>query len=515
MFLAVLLANAICATRIDPGPIGSAAEDYARVQELAGKAPVRPQLFRRWSGAPETILCSGGPAPHPSELPEATSAPDVELRLLPIEWRSYLNSSYPDDRNDGAVWEGRGLSTALTGGVKIKNNFFSAALAPLVAWQENRDFPHPPMTMPGYSPYANPYNYGQIDLPLRFGPSSFWTLDPGQSYARIDLWNVAAGVSTENLWWGPGVRNALIMTNSAPGIPHLFLGTSRPQDIWIGWLEAQVVWGRLSQSDWFMNDPSRSRRLFTALTLGFEPRWIRGLFLGLARVFVDRIPPQGLPASDYFPRLFRWPRAGQNDAENELGSLFFRWVFPESALELYGEWGRDDYSGSLKDFFTQPEHSSAYLAGLQKLFPIGARSLRFSIELAHTLEKPTNNPPRGVPIFYTHGDEWQGYTQRGQMLGAGIGPQADSQYVAVDLFQGPERAGLWFERVLRNDRYFYDVIHEMGGEDTEIAAGLRAFLTWRNFELDGSLGLGHRYNANFDRDRTGVKGLLSIAFVPR
>ena len=38
--------------------------------------------------------------------------------------------------------------------------------------------------------------------------------------------------------------------------------------IWIGWLQAQIVWGRLSQSDWFMDDPSRSRRLFTARTPG-------------------------------------------------------------------------------------------------------------------------------------------------------------------------------------------------------------------------------------------------------
>jgi hypothetical protein len=30
-------------------PIGSAAEDLARVQELTGVSPVRPETFRRWS----------------------------------------------------------------------------------------------------------------------------------------------------------------------------------------------------------------------------------------------------------------------------------------------------------------------------------------------------------------------------------------------------------------------------------------------------------------------------------
>ena len=515
MLLALLLATTaatdpICSNRRELGGVGSASEDCARVQELAGVSPARPQLFRRWSSETDAAVCTGGRAPPPDEVPEPARA-DFEARLLPLEWRSYLNTAYPDDRNDGAVWEGRGISTALTGGARVRWKFFSAAVAPLVAWQQNRDFPHPDMTLPGYSPYANPYNSGGIDLPLRFGPSAFWTLDPGQSYARVDLYNVAAGLSTENLWWGPGTRNSLMMTNSGPGFPHVFLGTSRPQDIWIGWLEAQLVWGRLSQSDWFMDDPARSRRLFTALTVGYEPRWIRGLFLGAVRVFVDRIPPEGLPASDYTVRLFGFPKSGDNGAENQLASVFFRWVFPESGLEIYGEFGRDDFAANLKDLVTQPEHSSAYVAGLQKLFPLGGRSIRLVAELAQTLEKPTNNPPRGVPIFYTHGDERQGYTQRGQMLGAGIGPQADSQFLAVDVFRGANRAGVWFERVLRNDRYYYDLIHKVEGEDAEIVAGLRGFLAWRQFELDASLGAGHRYNPNFRHDTTSVKAMLSLS----
>lgn len=499
----------VCSNRIELGGIGSASADFARMQELAGRAPVRPQLFRRWSSDTDAALCTGGRAPHPSEVAEP-ARPDFEARLLPLEWRNYLNGAYPDDRNDGAVWEGRGISTALTGGARLRWKFFSAAVAPLVAWQQNQDFPHPAMTLPGYSPYADPYNSGGIDLPLRFGPSAYWTFDPGQSYARVDLYNVAAGISTENLWWGPGIRNALLMTNSGPGFPHLFLGTSKPQDIWIGWLEAQLVWGRLSQSDWFMDDPARSRRLFTALTIGYEPRWIRGLFLGVARVFVDRIPPEGLPLSDYTTRIFFGPGTNQNGGENQLASIFFRWVFPESGLEIYGEYGRDDYWANLKDLVTQPEHAAAYVAGLQKVFPVGGRAIRLVAELAHTLEKPTNNPPRGVPIFYTHGDELQGYTQRGQMLGAGIGPQADSQFVALDVFQGAERAGIWLERILRNDRYFYDVIHLVAKEDTEIVAGLRGVFFWSRLEVDASLGLGHRYNANFGRDTTGVKAMLGV-----
>jgi hypothetical protein len=493
------------------------------VAELTGAAPVRPQLFLRWSSAPDFVLCQGGRAPHPSTVPDR-ERPDLGVEILPLTERTYLNSAYPDDRNDGALWQGRGISTELTGGVRFRWRFFSAAAAPLLAWQQNRDFYHPPGTTSGQSPYSNPFNGGQIDLPLRFGPSAFWTLDPGQSYARVDLHGVAAGVSTENLWWGPGIRNSLLMTNSAPGMLHLFLGTTRPIDIWVGWLEAQMVWGSPRESKWFDANPRNDSRLFTALNVGYEPRWVPGLFLGLTRVYLYAIPPGGLPWSDYLglpliaPFFKNSLKSASNPTgdspDNQLFSLSLRWVFPESGLEIYGEWGRDDHSASLQDFFTQPEHSQAYMLGLQKVFPVGARWLRLTLELSHTLEVPTSNPPRGVPIFYNHGYETQGYTSDGQMLGAGIGPQADSQFVAVDLFHEHGRAGLWLERILRNDRWFYDHVHEIEGEDAEFAVGLRGGWSWADLDLDASLGWGRRFNLNFGPDASEVKAMLEVSWWP-
>lgn len=518
-----------CSERMPIGGIGSWTEDLARVAELTGAAPVRPEVFRRWSSTTEVTICRGGRAPHPSQLPPPLQPRDLQVEATPLSWRTYLNSGYPDDRNDGALWEGRGISTEATGGVRLRWRFFSAGFIPTVAWQQNRDFPRPPMTTPGYSTYANPFynsNGYTIDYPLRFGPTDFWTFDPGQSYARIDLWNVAFGFSTENMWWGPGIRNSILMTNSAPGFPHLFLGTSHPQDIWLGWLEVQLVWGRLRESKWFDTDPTDDRRHFTSLNVGFEPKWIPGLFVGANRVYLYRIPPGGLDfgrtiGEPLFNPFFKDALANPNDptgdsSDNQLFSLFARWVFPASGLEIYGEWGRDDHSWNFRDFITQPSHSQAFMLGLQKVFPVGEGWIRFVGEYTQTLEEPTNNPPRGVPIFYTHGSwgEPQGYTNDGQMLGAGIGPAADSQFVAVDWFHSRGRAGVWFERVLRNDRYFYDNIHRMFAEDTEIAAGLRGVWSWRELDLDASLGLGHRYNMDFMTDANSWKGMLAFTWWP-
>ena len=36
------------------------------------------------------------------------------------------------------------------------------------------------------------------------------------------------GISNENQWWGPGISNALILSNNAPGFPHAFVRTAHP-----------------------------------------------------------------------------------------------------------------------------------------------------------------------------------------------------------------------------------------------------------------------------------------------
>jgi hypothetical protein len=444
--------------------------------------------------------------------------------VLPTGLRNRFNSAWADDRNDGALWSGRGLSTEIEGGVRLRWRFLSATVAPVVAWQQNRAFYAPASTTPGQSPYANPFNYGGIDLPLRFGPDAFWTLDPGQSTLRVDAWGVSAGASTENLWWGPGQRNSLLMTNSAPGMAHLFLGTTRPVDILVGRLEAQLVWAKPRESKWFDTTGTARPRFFSSLNLGFEPAAVPGLFLGLTRVYVYSVPPGGLTTAQYLgiPLVAPFTKkslvtsgnpTGDNP-DNQLASVYARWVFPESGLEIYGEWGRDDHSWSVQDFITQPSHASAGMAGLQKVFATSSGWVRFVAEAVRTLEKPTNNPPRGVPIFYTHWNELPGYTNRGQMLGAGIGPQGDSQWLAVDVFSGPATLGGWLERVERNGRWFYDQVHVMEEQDVEFGGGLRGGWSWPELDLDGSLGVAERYNMNFGPNAFAVKAQLDLTWWP-
>lgn len=483
--------------------IGSLEEDLARTAGLAGSAPVWPGLLRRPSGARPLLLCPEG-APPREAVPDPEPRAELTFDLVPPSSLTRALSGWADDRNDGALWAGRGVGSSLTAGVRARWRWFTAQLAPLAAWQMNRPFHLPRAEYPGLSPWANPFNGGAIDLPLRMGAADFWSFTPGQSYLRADAWGLAAGISTENLWWGPGMRNSLLMSNSAAGFPHLFLGTSRPLDIWLGWLEAEAAWGRLAESRWFDADPRNDRRLFESVVYTFTPAIGRNFSLGFARVWVypdDRVSGDVYwnPIVPPFLRITS-PGGRENTRENQLASLFARWVVPEAHLELYGEWGRDDFAANMRGLLMDPWAASAFLAGAQKLFPWRHGWLRLQAEATHTYQA-MSSPQTGAVVFYTHGTDRHGYTHAGQMIGAGLGPQGDSQFLGLDWYLFAGRVGLFVERTLRHERYWADVVFPARRDylthDAQMAYGTRGAWAFREWDLSWELAVSHRFRLDF------------------
>ncbi len=530
--LPALLALALAADPAAPAPgcaafdlslaaVGSLEEDLARTAGLAGSAPLWPGVLRRPSGAPPLWLCDG-PAPPREAVPGPEPVPRLRWELVPPESLTRVLTGWADDRNDGALWAGRGLSSSIAAGVRARWMWFTAQLAPLAAWQENAPFFAPPSPTPGQSRWANPFNYGSIDLPLRMGPSDFWTFSWGQSALRADAWGLAAGLSTENLWWGPGLRTSLLMSNSAAGFPHLFAGTSRPIDIWIGWLEAEASWGRLSESRWFDADPRNDHRLFESVVYAFSPAFGRNFTVGTARVWVypDTRVNRDAYLNPLLPPFLRLvDRGGQNGRENQLASLFARWVLPESHLELYAEWARDDFAADWKNLAMDPWGASAFMAGFQKLFPTGRGWLRLQAELTHTFEMPNHSTGSGV--VYEHGTDRHGYTSGGQMLGAGLGPQVDGQFLALDWYLGAGRLGLYFERVLRNERWYDDVVGPAAvarlnfhAHDLELSLGVRGAWAFREWDLGWEVAGSRRFNLDFGPSAAALDATVRVAWWP-
>jgi hypothetical protein len=492
----------------------SPADDLARTGELVGAVAPEPRLIRR-GGVRLERRCTEGPA-----LPwNLAAAPDhaEAVYSLPVRADLTFNSAYPSGANDGLLWAGRGFSTLVTAGVAGRYGPVSFAVAPELSWSQNAPFEIDPNGQQGDLRFMNPWYGDGIDLPQRFGstPSSRWA--PGQSFLRLDLGNLALGISSENLWFGPGIRNAITMSSAGPGFPHVFVGTSRPGDVWVGTVEAQVLWGRLERSR-YVPDPTHP--LFTALELNYSPRWIPRLSIGLSRVFLQVW--NDLSFKDYFPFLesfqkkdlvSRYGGTGDNPLDNQLVSVFGRWVFPESGLEIYAEWAREDFEHNFEMLLREPDHSQAYLLGLQKVFRTsGGRWVRVHAELTHLQELRPENP-RPTAVYYTHGADLS-YTYQGQLLGAWIGPGADSQIIAVDVFGRGGRIGGYLERVRRNEAVYWAVFdprQDGTTHDTELTAALRQVLFAGPVDVSWEAAGSFRWSRDFLRDDVNLRVGIQLA----
>ncbi|MEO7360456.1 MAG: hypothetical protein ABI120_09000, partial [Gemmatimonadaceae bacterium] len=260
---------------------------YVRLLELLGKASNTPLVYWSSSTAPHHngltvdsthVWSNRYSLSAPSERPRRP-----QFRLSDAHVDLVFNSAFPRTENDGALWAGRGVSGVLRGGGEVRWGGFTARVAPSFGYAQNRDFELGVGPGNTTSPYAYPWQ-ANIDFPQRFGTSALKYADWGQSTLRFDARSFTIGFSTENLWWGPGYRNAIIMGSAAPGIPHLDIGLGKPVHTRVGDVEVRAIWGQLTRSDFFgATTTTDGKRIVNGLTLGYRPRFLPGLTLGLTR----------------------------------------------------------------------------------------------------------------------------------------------------------------------------------------------------------------------------------------
>ena len=499
---------------------------HERLLELTGAVDSDGSLIRR-AGLRVHECVAAQPDPWSQHRASGSAAYRLlgaaDVRVVPLRLRSDWLSAYPTDRNNGALWSGRGLSTALSGGAWLRWGPFSASVAPLVAFQQNAAFDTAAIPAAAIDEGVSGFSYpfGRVDFPQRFGDESFWTLDPGSSFARLDAFGAAAGVSTENLWWGPGQRNSILMGSSAAGVPHVFLGTSGPRRTPIGSIEAEAVWGRMAESEYFDTIAANDDRLLTGMVLSYAPRFLPGLTLGVARVYYQTIPPEGLDFEDYIPflesplkeTLADSASPDGNDAADQLGAVYARWVLPESDFEVYAELARNDHSWDFHDWLVEPDHSQAYTLGFTKALGSADRLFRLTGELTH-LQKPITTLHRASPSYYRHAIVRQGYTNDGQLMGAWIGPGSDNQFLGLDVFERWGSAGLFVERV-RHDADAYFQIDSIRGKfpwrhDVELGFGAQGVLFVREVTLEGTLASYERRSRYFAEGRRERNWMLLL-----
>jgi hypothetical protein len=415
---------------------------------------------------------------------------------LELTW----NSTLPFSLNDGAQWAGRGITVQTSGGILASYRSLRIVLSPELWWAQNKAFP----ILPGpssRSAFSSPFQIEgglSADIPVRFGNEYILAIDPGESAIWIATSKASAGFATESQWWGPGIRNALVLSNNAGGFPHAFVRTSKPVQTRIGDIEAKWFVGSLAESRYFDRDPSNDLRAISGFIFTLSPSWQKTLTTGISRVVLDDASGLGDVAAHSFNAFL--PDADQVNA------LFARWIFPESNAEIYGEWARLVLPRSVRDLLVAPQYTQGFTIGMQWLPMVRERSrLRVQIEMTNLEQSPESRVADTIS-FYTGRSTAQGYTQRGQVLGAAIGPGSSSQWLAFDYFKSTQSLGLFAGRIRWNTDAYYTTpqsLISIFSYDTSVLVGARAARIIWNRDYGVEFTLQRRYNFLFQNELYG------------
>ena len=440
-----------------------------------------------------------------------SSTRPLVLVLLPVTWQQQFNTHHPYSMNDGPMIPARGYQTLLSGGIYAKIGPLSIQLNPELVYAQNKRFQT--STNPGAIAAYNNF-HSQIDLPEYFPDRPYKKLFPGQSSIRLTFGPVSAGISSENLWWGPGTRNALMMSNSAPGFYHLTLNTVRPIRTPIGSFEGQVIGGRLETSNFLGEDANGNKqyypttssdwRYLNAMVLSYQPRWIKGLFVGMTRSFM--MMAQDAKNYNGYLRVFTPISKKDNFGDGESAytedqqiSLFARWLLPADHAEIYAEYARGDHNYDLRDMFLQPNHFRAYMIGFKKLFyhddAIG-KYVEFGLEVTQ-LQQNWSNSQRAVSYFSAYGEPLRGNTIQGQMLGAGIGPGSNLQTISLSWGKGLDNIGFQLERFVHNNDLYYSYSNDSRGHWVDINVAFKAQRSYKQFLLAAKVEGIRSYNYEY------------------
>jgi hypothetical protein len=411
------------------------------------------------------------------------------ISLLPVILTQQFNSHHPFGWNDGAMIQAKGYQVLARPGVNMQYGIFEAQLAPEFVFATNGNYATPQ--------YGNPNN------------KSYTKLFPGQSFIKASYGAFSIGVSSQHLWWGPGIYSSLLMSNNAPGFLHAFIGSRKPIKTPIGSFEFNLIGARLNSTSsiGYENNHLQPRnisndwRYLNAYTISWQPRWVKGLFVGMSRTlqqYGQRLQNQQTGfISKYLPILGLAVQKQNNLGDDTLGrdqlaSFFLRWVLPKSHAEFYFEYGKNDYGLNFRDYINGPTHSSAYTVGFRKLIPkTDDQYIQLETELTQMSQSP-DYLVRDAGNWYVHWQIYQGYTHENQIIGAGAGYGSNLQTFSATWVNGNLRNGFLVQRVERDPE-------NRVNKWTDFSIGWMPQWTYKNMILGAKVQLIHSNNYSWEK----------------
>ncbi|SHN34098.1 Capsule assembly protein Wzi [Cyclobacterium lianum] len=458
-------------------------QDYLRRQQISGEFPTA-YSFQLLPLKAEHIHRITNPQDSSTGLritkPLLREDKSFQLQLMPIQLNQTNNTSHPYGWGDGPVLPAKGFQHLIELGFQANWGPLSLQLYPQFFHAQNLPFEEYDPFLPELFFFRISNFVGRLDMPVRHGRQSIKRMLPGNSHLKINFGAFSAGVSTESLWWGPGIQNALLISDNAEAFPHATIHTHKPAETAIGHFEGQYFIGKLENSNLpYYSDSSFEAyrnfptdwRYFTGIALIYSPKWLDGLSLGIGRTFMmysRKLEEDGFAA--WFPIFegLQKERVGLNtsrfrESDQHL-SAFGRWVLPKAKTEIYAEFMRTDHALNWRELMLNPEHARGFTLGLSKIIPIaGQKQVYLNLEMSQTessinnlvkYEGDTYNLNHGGLGLYENFQVVHGLTNRGQVLGSGLGHSGNSARITISRVNGVNTWGGSLERISRENNFY-------------------------------------------------------------
>lgn len=388
----------------------------------------------------------------------------LKLKIYGPDWFNSFNTASPYGQNDGALWQGKGYNTSLTAGARLEAYGFEVTVKPQISFMQNLEFEY----LPGV--YGSKYSYfynegGGIDFVQRYGDTSFWQFDLGDTEIRYTWHNLTIGFGNQSPWIGPAYLNPMLGSNNAASYTKFDIGLRKTKIIipkinfYLGDIEVRLWVGKLKESEYFNDNGKVDDTMLHALSISYSPSFIPGFTIGANRIInfnwnKDKV--------FQFYRLFNFSNTNvQNpdDAEDQKISVSIDWTFPKIGFEFYGELGLDDFTSQKK---SNPFHTAIYTVGIKQKIPLFKKLEDKNFGLLLNFEWNNFEMSQDFQMqwryqgYYSHGLVNRGYTNKGQILGAGTGYFGNSQFVQLSLFYPRGKTSLIFHRHCPNNNYIYN-----------------------------------------------------------
>ena len=183
------------------------------------------------------------------------------------------------------------------------------------------------------------------------------------------------------------------------------------------------------KSDYFDNDSSNDYRQLTGFSVAFSPAFLPELTFSINKISLARWDEKSIKYLN--------PFYDTNAVEDQKCSFGLDLLFPSVGFEVYGELGLDDYNAR---GFANPFHTAIYTVGAKKEISFFQKFnffKKFNIRPEIIFEWNNFEMSQDFQLqwhymgYYSHSQITQGYTQNGQIIGAGSGYFGNSQYLAL------------------------------------------------------------------------------------